>query len=177
MNTYEILADATVAVHLAYMSYIVFGQLLIMIGWPLRWGWIRNPWFRLSHLAMILIVAFEAIMGWRCPLTDLEEHLREQSGQVVNEVRKDGHATPARWKGSASRGECSARFNSPAIFARITSIRSFTWLPASSGRQRSWRRRAFFESPRRRLVQRPLRLPSMAMRTKRSGLPTMRSVT
>jgi hypothetical protein len=90
VNIYEILADATVAVHLAYMGYIVFGQLAIMIGWPLRWGWIRNPWFRLSHLAMILIVAFEAIMGWRCPLTDLEENLREEGGQVVNEVWKDG---------------------------------------------------------------------------------------
>ena len=47
MNVNSILADIIVFIHLCYMGYIVFGQLLIMpVGWPLRWQWIRNPaWF------------------------------------------------------------------------------------------------------------------------------------
>jgi hypothetical protein len=109
VNIYEILADATVAVHLAYMGYIVFGQLLIMIGWPLRWGWIRNPWFRLSHLAMILIVAVEALMGWRCPLTTWEEQLREAGGQVLAEEWKDGHLYTGQVEGISFTGRVLRR--------------------------------------------------------------------
>jgi Protein of Unknown function (DUF2784) len=109
MNIYEILADATVAVHLAYMGYVLIGQLVIMIGWPLRWGWIRNPWFRLSHLAMISIVAFEAVMGWRCPLTTLEEHLRAEGGQEIADVWKDGHHYTGEVEGISFTGRVLRR--------------------------------------------------------------------
>jgi hypothetical protein len=79
---YELLADFLVTIHLAYMAYVVFGQLAILIGWPLRWRWIRNPWFRLSHLAMILIVATEAVADYECPLTTWERDLRIHIGQI-----------------------------------------------------------------------------------------------
>jgi hypothetical protein len=78
---YLILADVVVAIHLAYVSYVVFGQLLIGIGIPLHWQWIRNKWFRLTHLAMILIVAGESLTGITCPLTTWEEQLLEAAGQ------------------------------------------------------------------------------------------------
>ena len=55
---YGLLADLVVIVHFAYVGFVVIGQLLILIGIVLRWQWIRNPWFRLIHLAMILIVAW-----------------------------------------------------------------------------------------------------------------------
>ncbi len=79
---YEILADILVVIHLGYMAYVVFGQLAILIGWPLHWRWIRNPWFRLSHLAMISVVAVEAVVQFECPLTTWENQLREEIGQV-----------------------------------------------------------------------------------------------
>jgi hypothetical protein len=104
VSIYGILADVTVAVHLAYMGYVVFGQLLILIGWPLRWGWIRNRWFRLSHLAMVLIVAFETVMGWRCPLTTWEEQLREAGGQVVHAKVEDGHVYTGEVEGITFTG-------------------------------------------------------------------------
>ena len=46
------------------------------IGAPLRWRWIRNPWFRYAHLAAIGFVALEAIIGMACPLTAWEDALR-----------------------------------------------------------------------------------------------------
>jgi hypothetical protein len=73
---YELLADALVTIHLAYMAYVVLGQLAILVGWALAWKWVRNPWFRISHLAMILIVAVEAVVGFECPLTTWENYLR-----------------------------------------------------------------------------------------------------
>src|SRR5215472_4836089 len=79
--TYQILADVVVAVHLAFMAYVIFGELLTVVGIPLGWQWIRNFWFRASHLACILVVAFEAIFGIDCPLTTWQDSLLVAAGQ------------------------------------------------------------------------------------------------
>ena len=86
MNGYALLADGLVVIHLVYISYVIFGQLAIMIGWPMGWRWIRNPWFRITHLAMILIVALEAVVQFKCPLTTWEENLRELAGQDIEKL-------------------------------------------------------------------------------------------
>lgn len=82
---YAALADLIVVLHFAYMSFIVGGQILILLGWGLRWMWIRNPWFRGAHLAAIIIVAAEAVAGIVCPLTDWEYQLRMKAGQSPEE--------------------------------------------------------------------------------------------
>lgn len=74
------LADFIVAIHLAYVSYVVLGQLAILVGWPLHWRWIRNPWFRTTHLIMIVVVAVEAMVEFECPLTTWELSLRAAAG-------------------------------------------------------------------------------------------------
>jgi len=79
---YGIAADLVVAVHFAYVAYVVVGQLAIMVAAPFRWQWARNPWFRFTHLAAIGYVAYEAIYHIRCPLTIWEEQLRALAGQV-----------------------------------------------------------------------------------------------
>jgi hypothetical protein len=84
MSWYLFLADVVVFVHIAYVSFIVLGQLVILLGIALRWRWVRNPTFRVAHLIAILIVAFEAIVGIRCPLTTMEDKLREWAGQTVD---------------------------------------------------------------------------------------------
>lgn len=83
---YTILADAILAIHLAYVSYVVLGQILIMVGWWRGWKWIRNFWFRASHLAMIVVVALESIGGVTCPLTTWEDNLREMAGQSIEQA-------------------------------------------------------------------------------------------
>ncbi len=47
---YGIAADLVVAVHVAYVAYVVLGQLAITVAAPMKWQWARNPWFRFSHL-------------------------------------------------------------------------------------------------------------------------------
>jgi hypothetical protein len=81
---YGLLADAIVAVHVAYVCYVVFGQLAIWLGLALRWRWIRNPWFRWTHLVMMTIVGLEAALNLECPLTRWEKGLRELAGQPVS---------------------------------------------------------------------------------------------
>jgi Protein of Unknown function (DUF2784) len=78
---YGLLADLIVVIHFAYVAFVVAGQLLILTGILLRWQWIRNPWFRMIHLAMILIVAYEAMREIECPLTVWEHDLRVAAGQ------------------------------------------------------------------------------------------------
>ncbi|MBO0697757.1 MAG: DUF2784 domain-containing protein [Zavarzinella sp.] len=78
---YGFLADLMVAIHVGYIGYVVVGQLLIWLGWAVGWKWVRNFWFRATHLLAIAIVTFEELTGIRCPLTVWEEHFRELAGQ------------------------------------------------------------------------------------------------
>lgn len=78
---YAWLADAIVAVHVAYVSFVVVGLVLVLLGAVLRWRWIGNRAFRIAHLAAIAIVAMEAVLGIPCPLTVWETDLRRLAGQ------------------------------------------------------------------------------------------------
>jgi hypothetical protein len=78
---YRLAADGIVVLHAAYVLFVIFGLLLTVVGCLARWKWIRNPWFRGVHLAMIGIVVFEAWWGITCPLTTWEQALRERAGQ------------------------------------------------------------------------------------------------
>jgi hypothetical protein len=82
-SVYGFLADLMVAIHVGYVGYVVVGQLLIWIGWALGWRWVRNFWFRATHLLAIAAVAFEQVFDIRCPLTVWEEHFRELASEPV----------------------------------------------------------------------------------------------
>ena len=69
-------ADVLLVVHFAIAAFIVGGLLLIWLGAALDWRWVRNPWFRYVHLAAIVFVAGEALIGMACPLTVWEDALR-----------------------------------------------------------------------------------------------------
>jgi polyferredoxin len=69
-------ADALLVVHFAIVTFIVGGLVLVWIGASLSWRWVRNPWFRYLHLAAIVFVAGEALVGMACPLTVWEDMLR-----------------------------------------------------------------------------------------------------
>jgi hypothetical protein len=70
------IADLLVVVHFAIVLYIVGGLLAVWTGAALGWRWVRDPWFRYSHLAAIAYVAAEALLGIACPLTVWEDLLR-----------------------------------------------------------------------------------------------------
>jgi hypothetical protein len=61
----------------------VGGEILILAGGLLGWRWVRNLPLRLTHLAAVVLVAVEALLGVVCPLTDWEFRLRELAGQQV----------------------------------------------------------------------------------------------
>ena len=83
MNLYSVIADAVVFIHAAYVGFVVVGLVAILIGFVLRWQWVRNCWFRIVHLSMIGIVVVEALFGVTCPLTTWENSLRHAAGETA----------------------------------------------------------------------------------------------
>ena len=83
---YSLLADIIVTIHIAYVAYVLLGLVLILVGLRRSWHWVRNPWFRFTHFAAILIVVFELIFKTACPLTVWELELRSLAGQPVSEA-------------------------------------------------------------------------------------------
>jgi hypothetical protein len=77
-----IIADLIVSIHFGYVIFVVGGLFVIVLGGALKWRIIRNFWLRALHLAMILVVVYEAIFGISCPLTDWEYELRIAAGQA-----------------------------------------------------------------------------------------------
>ena len=70
------LADLLLVFHISIAGFIVAGLALVWAGALAGWPWIRNPWFRYLHLAAIVFVAAEALLGHACPLTLWEDLLR-----------------------------------------------------------------------------------------------------
>jgi len=73
-------ADLILVLHFAFVLFVVGGLLLILAGAWRGWRWIRSPVFRYAHLAAILVVAAEALLGVACPLTVWEDALRGHAG-------------------------------------------------------------------------------------------------
>jgi hypothetical protein len=71
-----LLADVILVVHFIFVLFVVGGLALIWIGAAAGWRRVRNFWFRVTHLAAIVVVAGEALVGVWCPLTVWEAQLR-----------------------------------------------------------------------------------------------------
>jgi hypothetical protein len=69
---YRVLANFVVVVHFAYILFAVLGGLLVL-------KWKRCAWI---HVPAALWAALIAFADWVCPLTPLENRLRESGGAV-----------------------------------------------------------------------------------------------
>jgi hypothetical protein len=78
---YSLLADTILVIHFAFVVFVVFGFMLILLGLLARWSWVNNRKFRIAHLAAIGLVVLQAWFGQLCPLTVWENELRRQAGQ------------------------------------------------------------------------------------------------
>lgn len=69
---YRLLADGVLVLHLAFILFVVLGGLLAL-RWPdLAW----------VHVPIAVYGALIELIGWVCPLTPLENHLRSLGGQA-----------------------------------------------------------------------------------------------
>lgn len=71
-NLFRLLADTIIVVHFAFVVFVVLGGLLVL-RWP------RIAWLHIPSAAWGIAVEFA---GWICPLTPLENLLRERAGMA-----------------------------------------------------------------------------------------------
>lgn len=69
---YSWLADLILCIHAGFVLFVICGGLLV-----LKWRWIA--WLHLPAATWGAIVEFS---GWVCPLTPLENWLRQQAGET-----------------------------------------------------------------------------------------------
>lgn len=69
---YQLLADAVLLLHLAFVLFVLFGALLV-------WRWRRVAWLHLPSAAWGMLVE---VNGWLCPLTPLEVRFRLLAGEA-----------------------------------------------------------------------------------------------
>ena len=80
---YLLTADALLLLHVLFVAFVVVGLVFIFIGKALAWSWVKNPWFRISHLTAIGVVVVQSWLGVICPLTTWEMALRSRAGDTV----------------------------------------------------------------------------------------------
>jgi len=76
---YQLLADVVLTLHFCIVAFVIGGLVLTIIGNFKAWRWVNALWFRLAHLAAIVIVAAQAWLGATCPLTSVEMWLRAKA--------------------------------------------------------------------------------------------------
>jgi hypothetical protein len=70
---YRLLADMVAVVHGAFLLYVVLGGFV-------AWRWPRTIWL---HVATVVWGIGIVVIGWECPLTDLEAWLAERGGESM----------------------------------------------------------------------------------------------
>ena len=80
---YLVAADALLFAHVLFVIFVIVGLILILVGRLFSWSWVRNPWFRMTHLIAIVVVVLQSWLGATCPLTLWEMELRSKAGDVV----------------------------------------------------------------------------------------------
>ena len=75
------LATTVLLLHALLVMFNIGGLLAIWLGAWREWRWVRNRTFRIFHLSLILFITAEAIFGFTCPLTLLEDWLRGEHNE------------------------------------------------------------------------------------------------
>jgi hypothetical protein len=72
-------AGTVLVIHALIALFIVVGLPAIWVGSALGWQWVRLRCFRLAHLFAIGLVSILSLLAIPCPLTALEDWLRNDS--------------------------------------------------------------------------------------------------
>ncbi len=120
-----LLADIVLIVHVLIAAFNALSLPVIWAGAWLRWPFVRNPWFRFTHVGLMGFVLAETLLGYMCPLTVWEDRLRMAAGQDGT-----GGGFIGYWLGRLLFFDCAAwKFIAVygAFFALI--LLSLWWVP------------------------------------------------
>ena len=77
-----IFADTLLILHTMLVVFVILGLVATFAGYFCQGRWVRNFWFRLSHLIVIGVVVLQSWLGVLCPLTTWEMALRAKAGEA-----------------------------------------------------------------------------------------------
>jgi hypothetical protein len=126
-------ADTLATIHLAFVAFVVVGQVLIMLlgGFGVRW--VRNFTFRTVHLLCIGVVAGEALAGIECPLTTWERDLRRANRIAYDQAIQRPNVEDPDYDGDFIRdvtGSCLVgRVSNRILFYQVRpeQLKYFAW--------------------------------------------------
>ena len=76
--------------HFCIFLFMVLSFFLIPLGYHKKWEWVKNRYYRLIHLILMGIIFIETILGFMCPLTILEDFLRNDI-EINNKITQIIH--------------------------------------------------------------------------------------
>ena len=85
-----IFSEIVLLFHFCIFLFMVLGFFLIPLGYYQKWEWVKNKYYRLIHLVLMGIIFIETILGFMCPLTVLENFLRNNI-EINNKITQIIH--------------------------------------------------------------------------------------
>lgn len=91
-SLYSALARLVVAIHIGVILFNVAGLVVIPVGAWRGWRFVRIFWWRALHLAILALVAVQALLARACFLTLWQSALQQRAGEAAS-----GAPLVARW--------------------------------------------------------------------------------
>ena len=92
---YWLAANVIVLTHLGFILFVTFGGLLLLKN--RKWAWV--------HLPAVIWGSLVELSGWICPLTPLENRLREKGGyEIYREAFIEHYIMPIIYPADYTRG-------------------------------------------------------------------------
>jgi hypothetical protein len=85
MDGHVLLAQGVLALHVAIILFNIFGLVAVPMGAVFHWEFVRLFWWRALHIASLVIVAIQAVLGEACFLTYWQSDLLRAAGQRASE--------------------------------------------------------------------------------------------
>ena len=70
-------ADLVLIIHFCIVFFLSFGLVVLPIGYLKNYNWTRNTKMRVAHMFLMGFITLEAFLGITCPLTIIENILRQ----------------------------------------------------------------------------------------------------
>jgi hypothetical protein len=79
------LSSAILWLHLGVIAFVLFGLIAVPVGAWAGWPGVRVLWWRALHLAILAVVAVQALLGRACFLTIWQSDLLRQAGRAASD--------------------------------------------------------------------------------------------
>ena len=81
--SHEMAALAVLYFHFAVVLFNLFWLIAVPVGAWLGLRFVRNYWWRAAHIAVLILVAAQAVAGRLCFLTILQNNLQGRAGDIT----------------------------------------------------------------------------------------------